>query len=66
MAECRREFCTCTSDEKWSCLTDQWNEFDKPAEQEKQKETNQKFLKAVESGNTEEAKKLLPEITLEE
>ena len=32
---CREEYCTCTSDEAWSCLTSQWNKYDRPGEEAK-------------------------------
>lgn len=63
-SDCRNNPCTCTSDEEWSCLTDQWNKFDRPAQEEKQDETNQKFKESVEIGDIKEAQRLLPEVKL--
>lgn len=62
MSECRNSPCTCTSDEKWSCLTSQWNKFDRPAEEEQEKEDIEQFKKAVKNGDQTKAKALLSKV----
>lgn len=62
MPECRNKPCTCTSDEKWSCLTSQWNEFDRPVEEEQEKNETVQFKKAIEKGDLTKVKELLPKI----
>lgn len=59
---CRYETCTCTSDEEWSCLTTQWNQFDRPREEEQEKKDQKAFIEAVEKGDMYKAQKLLSKI----
>lgn len=60
--KCRYDPCTCTSDEKWSCLTEQWNKFDRPAEEEEEKKTTVEFKEAVKNGDLKKAQRLLPNV----
>ena len=59
---CKEDYCTCTSDEAWSCLTSQWNKHERPKEEAIEKKQTYKFKKAIEKGDIELAQKLLPKI----
>ncbi len=62
MPECRNNPCTCTSEEKWSCLTTQWNQLDRPQEEEEEKKIIKNFKEAIEKGDIKLAQKLLPDV----
>ena len=66
LGKCRYNPCTCTSDEKWVCLSDQYNEFDRVDDELKLKKINEQFIKAVEDGDIIKAKKLLHKVSFKD
>lgn len=60
--ECRREHCTCTTDEQWSCLTDQKNEFDRPDEEKEEKKVTREFKEAVMNRDMAKITELFPKV----